>query len=678
MTATRTKARPAPAARGANLSASPETMLRLFETMLRIRRFEEHAIELFKKGIIKGTAHSYAGEEAIAAGTCFHLTADDYVGSYHRGHGHCIAKGADVGRMMAELMGRETGYCHGLGGSMHIADLDLNILGANGIVGATMPIGTGAALAAKLRGTRQVTIAFFGDGAANQGVFHEAMNLAAVWKLPMVFVCENNHYALNTAFHQTTSVEEIAMRASAYGVPGTTIDGNDAVEVMTVLGDAIERARSGAGPSLVEAMTWRWGPHSMRANLREPRSDDDMAFWIARDPLVRLEERMLGEAGIARDRIDAVKTAVEAELEEAIAFATGSPEPSLRILDTAVYAPHIAHREPGSAGTRELTFTEALNEALRQEMERDKDVFVLGEDIAETGGIFQVTKGLVEQFGQERVRDTPISEAAFCGTGVGAAIAGLRPVVEVQIFDFVTQMMDMIVNQAAKFRFMNGGTAKVPLVIRGPQGGGIRLAAQHSQSLEAWFQHIPGLVVIAPSTPYDAKGLLTAAIRDDNPVIFLEHKMLYLGQTGPVPEEPYAIPIGKAAIRREGTDVTIVATQAMVARALSAAVQLEREGISVEVIDPRTIKPLDEETILASVRKTKRLAIVHEACRTGGFGAELSAIVMEKAFDWLDAPVARVAALDVPMPFNDRLESAVIPSQERIIEAVRALMEGAR
>lgn len=678
MTATKAKTRPAPAATGANLRAEPEVMLQLFETMLRIRRFEEHASDLFRKGVIKGTAHSYAGEEAIAAGTCFHLTPQDYVGSYHRGHGHCIAKGADLGRMMAELMGRETGYCRGLGGSMHIADLDLNILGANGIVGATMPIGTGAALAAKLRGTRQVTVAFFGDGAANQGVFHEAMNLAAVWKLPMVFVCENNHYALNTAFHQTTSVPQIAMRASAYGVPGLTIDGNDAVEVMTVLGEAVERARAGEGPSLIEAMTWRWGPHSMRANLREPRSDEEMAWWIARDPLVRLEERLLGEAGVPAERIAGVKARVETQLEEAIAFGMRSPEPAPRILDTAVYAPHVAHREPGSAGTRELTFTEALNEALRQEMERDDGVFLLGEDIAETGGIFQVTKGLVDRFGPERVRDTPITEAAFCGTGVGAAIAGLRPVVEVQIFDFVTQMMDMIVNQAAKFRFMNGGTAKVPLVIRGPQGGGIRLAAQHSQSLEAWFAHIPGLVVIAPSTPFDAKGLLAAAIRDDNPVIFLEHKMLYLGQTGPVPEEPYAIPIGKAAIRREGSDVTIVATQAMVARALSAAVQLEREGISAEVIDPRTIKPLDEETILASVRKTKRLAIVHEACLTGGFGAELSARVMEKAFDWLDAPVARIASLDVPMPFNDRLETAVIPSQERIIEAVRALLEGAR
>jgi 2-oxoisovalerate dehydrogenase E1 component len=311
-------------------------------------------------------------------------------------------------------------------------------------------------------------------------------------------------------------------------------------------------------------------------------------------------------------------------------------------------------------------------------MERDPNVFLMGEDIAETGGIFQVTKGLSERFGVERVRDTPISEAAFCGAGVGAAIAGMRPVVEVQIFDFVTQMMDMIVNQAAKFRFMNGGTAEVPIVIRGPQGGGIRLAAQHSQSLEAWFSHVPGLVVIAPSTPFDAKGLLAAAIRDPNPVIFLEHKMLYLGQSSPVPEESYVLPIGKADIKLAGTDVTIVATQTMVSRALGAAAVLQREGISVEVIDPRTIRPLDEETIISSVRKTKRLVIAHEAVMFGGFGAEIAALVADKAFDWLDAPIIRIASLDVPMPFNDRLENDVIPSQTRIISEVRDLVAGRR
>lgn len=653
---------------------SAKVLSQLFETMFRIRRFEETATELFRKGVIKGTAHSYAGEEAIAAGTCAHLNADDYVGSYHRGHGHCIAKGARLDRMMAELMGKSTGYCRGLGGSMHIADLELNILGANGIVGATMPLGAGAALAANLRKTSQVSVAFFGDGGANQGVFHEALNLAAIWKLPMIFVCENNQYALNTAFHQTTSVPQIAARASAYGIPGKTIDGNDAVEVYQVLGEAIARARRGEGPSLIEAMTWRWGPHSMRANLREPRTEAEMAAWKARDPLIRLQERMTA-AQIAPEETEAIKAGIEQEIEAAVAFGTQSPDPTPEILDTAVYAPHQVHTEPKDKGDRQLTYTEALNEALDQEMQRDPGVFILGEDIAETGGIFQVTKGLLGKHGPERVRDTPISEATFCGAAVGAAIAGLRPIVEIQIFDFVTQMMDMIVNQAAKFRFMNGGAAKVPLVIRGPQGGGIRLAAQHSQSLEAWFAHVPGLVVVAPSNPYDAKGLLISAIRDDNPVMFLEHKMLYLSERGIVPREPYAIPIGRADIKRAGSDITVVATQAMVAKALSAAAMLAQEGISVEVIDPRTIRPLDEETILTSVRKTHRMVVAHEACRSGGFGAEVATRITERAFKDLHAPVRRVAARDTPMPFNDKLETAVIPSRDAIMSAVRSVLK---
>jgi pyruvate/2-oxoglutarate/acetoin dehydrogenase E1 component len=306
-------------------------------------------------------------------------------------------------------------------------------------------------------------------------------------------------------------------------------------------------------------------------------------------------------------------------------------------------------------------------------MTRDPRVFLMGEDVSLIGGIFGVSRGLRDLFGEERVRDTPISEPTFVGMGVGAAVSGLRPVVEIQIFDFVAMTMDQIVNQAAKFRYMLGRKPTVPLVIRGPQGGGIRLAAQHSQSLEAWFIHVPGLVVVAPSTPYDAKGLLAAAIRDDNPVIFLEHKMLYPVR-GPVPEGEYAIPLGQADVKRVGTDVTVVATQMMVDRALGAARDLERDGVSVEVIDPRTLMPLDEATILESVRKTGRLVVAHEAVKRGGFGAEVSALVTEQALDYLDAPVVRVGARHVPMPYNDSLEKATIPSREDIIAAIRAVM----
>jgi 2-oxoisovalerate dehydrogenase E1 component len=332
--------------------------------------------------------------------------------------------------------------------------------------------------------------------------------------------------------------------------------------------------------------------------------------------------------------------------------------------------------EPGEASsTRVLSMVDAIREAIDQEMTRDPSVLVIGEDVGRIGGIFACTRGLIDKHGPERLRDTPISEGVISNAAVGAAITGLRPIVEIQIFDFVTLMMDAIVNQAAKFRTMLGGAPKVPVVFRGPQGGGIRLAAQHSQSLEAWFCHVPGLIVMAPSTPYDAKGLLTAAIRDDNPVVFLEHKLLYVQSKGAVPEQPYAIPIGKADIKRPGRDVTVIATMAMVAPAVAAAKQLARDdGVDAEVIDPRTLRPLDTETILASVRKTNRCVVVHEGWTQFGFGAEVSALIMEQAFDWLDAPVARVGMTDVPMPYNDALERAVIPSAPDIIAAVKAVM----
>ena len=672
--AARTATRPAKGTEvAANTQVPGPALEAMYTTMRRIRGFEERTVALFKEGVVKGTAHSYIGEEAIAAGVCASLRPDDSIASYHRGHGHCIAKGAKLDRMMAELMGRETGYCRGLGGSMHIADLDLNILGANGIVGAALPLATGAALATKLDGGDQVVIAFFGDGAANQGVFHEALNLAAVWSLPVVFVCENNQYALTTSYRAVTAVERVSLRAASYDMPGVTVDGNDAVEVYLVMREAIERARAGEGPSLVEAVTYRRDRHSLSGKYPDRRPQDERDAWHERDPIPRLEAVLRGRRVLSKARMAEIGSAAAAELEDAVQFGVASPEPTLETMTGAVYSPHASYAEPGPGGGRELAFVDALNEALTQEMARDEDVFVMGEDIAETGGIFGVSKGLKDAFGPERVRDTPISEATFVGCGVGATIAGKRPVVEIQIFDFVALTMDMLVNQAAKFRFMLGGTPTVPLVVRGPQGGGIRLAAQHSQSLEAWFTHVPGLVVIAPSTPYDAKGLLIAAIRDDNPVIFLEQKLLYIGPGGPVPEEPYAIPIGKADIKRAGTDATVVATAAMVPRALWAAGQLEREGISVEVVDPRTLRPLDEDTILESVRKTNRLLIVHEAWTKGGFGAEVSALVVERAFDYLDAPVARLGALDTPMPYNDALERASIPSQERILEAIRGL-----
>ena len=656
------------------MKLSGERLESLYTTMVKIRRFDERTAELFQQGLVKGTAHSYVGEEAVAAGACANLREDDSIVGTHRGHGHCIAKGARVDRMMAELMGRQDGYCRGLGGSMHIAALDLNILGCNGIVAAGLPIGTGAALANRLRKTDRVVVAFFGDGGANQGVAHESLNLAAVWRLPIVFLCENNQYALSTASARTTAGDSIAGRATAYGIPGARVDGNDVLAVYEAVRTAVERARAGAGPSLIEAVTYRWGGHSMRANLPDYRTREEERRWMERDPVARFGAELVDTRRVVTPlRLKELEESVEVELDRAVEFGKASPEPTVEIMEASVLAPHPAVTEPADRSGPERTMAEALNAALGQEMERDERVFVMGEDVGLIGGIFQVTRGLREAFGDERVRDTPISEATFVGAGVGAAIAGLRPVVEIQIWDFIAMTMDQVVNQAAKFRFMLGGRPTVPLVIRGPQGGGIRLAAQHSQSLEAWFAHVPGLVVVAPSTPYDAKGLLAAAIRDDNPVIFLEHKALYATK-GPVPDAPYAIPLGRADVKRAGDDVTVVATQAMVARALGAAAELEEEGVSVEVIDPRTLVPLDEATILASVTRTHRLVIAHEAVKRGGFGAEIAALVAEKAVDELDAPIVRVGARSVPMPYNDALERETIPTQADIVAAIRRVL----
>ncbi|MCB8882054.1 alpha-ketoacid dehydrogenase subunit beta [Acidisoma cellulosilytica] len=365
------------------------------------------------------------------------------------------------------------------------------------------------------------------------------------------------------------------------------------------------------------------------------------------------------------------------EILAAIEVAQAAQEPAEDSLAAAVSSPHAGAIEP-ERGERRLFYVEAIREAMDQELARDSRVVLLGEDVGKIGGLFGCSKGLQERHGRNRVRDTPISENAIINAAVGAALTGLRPIVELQFFDFVTHMMDGIVNQAAKLRFMLGGAVPMPLVVRGPQGGGIRLGAQHSQSLEVWFAHIPGLVVLAPSDPYDAKGLLAAAVRDDNPVIFLEHKLLYVNSQSAVPEANYIVPIGKAAIKRSGSDITIVATMAMVDVALSAARDLAAEGIEAEVIDPRTLRPLDTETILASVRKTSRCVVVHEAWKTYGFGAEISALIMEEAFDYLDAPVERIGMRGVPMPYNAELERLMIPNAQDVIAAVRRACEGGR
>ncbi len=674
---------------------SKQELLGYLRQMLEIRRFEEMVYELLGKNVIKGASHLYAGEEAVAVGAISVLRDDDLITSTHRGHGHCHARGDGLAgskqekqdhlnMMMAELCGRSTGYCKGRGGSMHIADVGRGNLGATGIVGGNIPVGTGAGLAAQLRGADQVVLCFFGDGAANTGNFHESLNMASVWALPVVYIVENNLYGMSVPFAEASKTPDVAARAVAYGIPGEIVDGMDFFAVRAAVRRAVERARKGEGPTLLECKTYRWYGHS-RSDPRVYRTREEEQDWKSRDPITTLESRLIAE-GIATEQEIAVGgEAASLAVQTATDFALNSPWPSPSRLYDDVYVAlktseidvqaerELRKRTRTDLSMRQIAYWEALNEALREEMDRDSRVFLIGEDIGSYGGAYGVTRGLVEQYGSDRVRDTPISEAAIGGAAVGAAMAGMRPVAEIMYVDFTPLAMDQLANQGAKNRYMFGGKTTVPMVIRTQGGTGRSIAAHHSQSLEALWVHFPGIHVVMPATPYDAKGLLKAAIRDDNPILFIEHKMLYK-EKGPVPDDDYIIPLGVADVVREGTDVTVVAYSRMRHRALEAAELLAKEGVSVEIIDPRTLKPLDVETIVNSVRRTGRLVGVTEAYKTGSFISELFAIVNDLAFDFLDAPMVRVAAADVPVPMSEPLEEATVPSVEQIIAAIRATL----
>ncbi|MFW5943465.1 MAG: alpha-ketoacid dehydrogenase subunit alpha/beta [Chloroflexota bacterium] len=669
-----------------------EKLRHIFYQMHLIRAFEEAAQQQYFAGKVHGTMHLYVGEEAVAVGAMAALRPDDLITSTHRGHGHAIAKGQDVKGMMAELLGKESGVVRGRGGSMHMADLSLGSLGANGIVGGGIPLAVGAGLSMQLQGRDRVVVCFFGDGAANIANFHEGLNMAAIWDLPVVFVCENNQYAMSMPVETALAVPRVADRAVAYNMPGKTVDGMDVAAVYEAVKEAATRARAGDGPILLEATTYRYKGHS-KSDKQVYRTKDEVQAWQERDPIMRYRNWLVAGDFLSEEEAQAVAERTEQEVQDAIGYADGEPQPDVRELTRDVYAvePDVSERPyevlpqwiaatfgddtpiAPPSGEREISYAEALREAMALALEHDQRVYLVGEDIGVYGGAMGVTAGLLDRFGAERVRDTPISENTIAGSSVGAAMTGMRPVAEMQFMDFVTLAMEQMVLQAAKIRYMFGGKAHVPMVLRLPGGSGTGAAAQHSQSLESWFVNVPGLKVVAPSTPYDAKGLLLAAIADDNPVIFVENKLLYK-EKGPVPEGPYVVPLATADVKRAGQDVTVVATSIMVPRALAAAERLSGEGTEVEVIDLRSLKPYDEQTIIASVSKTGRLLVAHEAPLLGGFGGEIAAMIAEsEAFAYLEAPIVRLGGADVPIPYNRKLEDAAVPQVEGIVETARRL-----
>ena len=657
-------------------SQSGADPLALYRTMLVIRLVEERLAKSHQRGLIHGACHTYVGQEAVATGICAHLNHEDAVFSTHRGHGHALAKGMEPKELMAELYGRASGCSRGRGGSMHLFAPEIGMMGTSGIVGPCILQAAGAGYSALVTKSQRVGVAFFGDGAVNNGAFHEGLNMAAIWKLPVLFVCENNQFATEVPFDTVAGNPGVAARGAAYGIPSVELDGNDVLAIEAAAREAVQRARSGGGPTLFECKTYRTRAHAEGMGDFTYRTREEVEEWKTRCPIARLKKHLLKKKLADEAALVAIEQEVAELTESAHAFAESSPYPTAESATTHVYAERpvntVTEAPVVRDGCRELSFMKATLEALTEEMARNPGIFVLGEGIGQRGGNFATTAGLFALHGPERLRDTPICERGFVGLAAGAAMTGTRPVVDFMFADFVLDAAGEIINQIAKMQYMSSGRLKMPVLLRGCIGIGHSAATHHSGSYYAMYAHYPGLRVVVPSSPRDAKGLLKTALTCNDPVLFLEHREL-MAVKGPVPEDEYFIEFGRAAVVREGTDLTVVALALMVHKALEACESLAKEGISVELIDPRTVAPLDTETIVRSVAKTGRLLIVDEDFAHCGVSAEIAAQLADRGFDDLDAPIRRLNGKPSPTPYSPTLENAVVPDAVAIADAIRAL-----
>lgn len=650
--------------------------LSLYQTMLVIRMVEERLAKSHQRGLIHGACHTYVGQEAIATAVCAHLTESDAVFSTHRGHGHALAKGMEPRQLIAELYGRETGCSRGRGGSMHLFAPEIGMMGTSGIVAPCILQAAGAGYSALITKSRRVGVAFFGDGAVNNGAFHEGLNMAAIWKLPTIFVCENNQFATEVPFATVAGNPSVAARGAAYGIPAIELDGNNVLAIEAAAREAVQRARNGEGPTLLECKTYRTRAHAEGMGDFTYRTREDVEQWKTRCPIARLKQHLLDQQLASEAELSAIEQEVAALAEAAHEFAEKSAYPAAESAATHVYAaprngPPRDVPAPG-ARAREMTFMKATLEALTEEMARNPKIFVLGEGIGKRGGNFATTSGLFALHGPERLRDTPICERGFVGLAGGAAMTGTRPVVDFMFADFVLDGVGEIINQIAKMQYMSSGRLKMPVLLRGCIGIGHCAATHHSGNYYSMYAHFPGLRVVVPSSPRDAKGLLKTALTCDDPVLFLEHREL-MTVKGPVPEEEYFIDFGQASVVREGGDITVVALALMVHKTLAACEALAKEGINVELIDPRTVAPLDVDTIIQSVAKTGRLLIVDEDFAHCGVSAEIAAQLADRGFDELDAPIRRLNGKPSPTPYSPTLEAAVVPNTEAIAQAIREL-----
>ena len=669
-----------------NLGIEPAALVEIYRQLARIRAVDKAIQAGLGSGKFFFTYWPMTGQESIPAVLSQLTTARDYMITIYRGIHDQVAKGVPLEKLFAEALGRIDGVNKGKGGSPHISDPQSGSMLTTAIVGAGAPIANGLAFAAKSRGEDRVTIVNFGDGATSIGAIHEAMNLAGVWKLPVIFLCQNNQFGEHTTIPDYTASADFASRAKAYGFAGVKLDANDVAGFYRGMKEVIAEVRGGNGPYFVEALTNRLGPHAGIGDNDE-LTPEALAAAKQAWPVPRTRALLL-EAGVCTaNELTEIDDAARAEVETAIAHAMKSPATPVEETLVDVYAdPDVpprrghyprrqAEQEPG--GERKvMSMAEAICDAQDTALGLDSNVWLLGEDVHDpTGGVFGTSRGLTAKHGRDRIRPTPIAEQSIIGAGIGSALVGMRPIAEIMFLDFAAVCMDQIANHAAKQRFMSGAATHVPMTMRMMVGGGTGgFGAQHSQSLEAWLTHIPGLKVAYPSTAYDAKGLLLSCIFDEDPCVHLESIKLLFTLKEETPVEDYRIPLGVARLRREGGDISLITYGWQVQECLAAAERLAAEGISAEVIDLRTLVPLDYARVFDSVKKTGRALVVHAATEFCGFGAELAATIGRELFGKLKAPVERLGADFAPIAYSREIELNQIPNQGSIAARVRELL----
>ena len=643
----------------------------LYGELLTPRLIEEKMLNLLRQGKISKW-FSGIGQEAISVGATNALKPNDTIFTMHRNLGVFTSRKIPLQNLIGQIIGTEEGFTQGRDRSFHFGVPEYNIIGMISHLAAMLPVANGVALGYKLKKQKRVALAFVGDGATSEGDFHEALNLAAVWQLPVIFLIENNGYGLSTPTSEQYLCKNLSDRAVGYGMKGMTIDGNNIESVYTTIKKIADDMRKNPSPVLIEAKTFRIRGHEEASGVKYVPKEL-IEKWKRKDPIKNFESTLADENIFNEEGFDVIRKSIKNKIEQDIesALKTRLPSSSKSKELSDVYADYDFQQIEPSESKKEIRYVDAIQESLHQSMKKDEKIIIMGQDIAEYGGVFKITEGFVKEFGKSRIRNTPIIESGIIGACLGLSLEGFKPIVEMQFADFISCGFNQVINNLAKTHYR--WNHPVSVTLRMPTGGGVNAGPFHSQNLESIFMHIPGLKIIYPSSPYDAKGLLSSAINEPNPVLFFEHKFLYRTQKEMVPENLYNIEIGKGRLVQTGKDITIIAYGLSVIW-INEIIQEVKNEISIELIDLRTLLPWDKDIVYESIKKTNKGMIVHEANQTGGVGAEIAASVNKNMFEYLDAPFQRFGSIDIPTPFNQNLEQNVFWPKSNLLDQIKQLV----